>query len=79
MSEGISCYLTAENRWKGGKTPHKFTYTYQDIADLTGLTLSTVRKYARCNSRGLYSKFNPESLESVVNFIGTYLSAKCLV
>lgn len=57
--------LWEQNR---GKKPHKFTYTYQDIALLTGLTLKTVRKYAQL------SKYNPSELKSVVKFIGTYSS-----
>ena len=51
--------LTAENRWKGGRGKARFTYTYTDIARLTGLTYQTVRKYAALG------KYNPSSLESV--------------
>ena len=46
-----------------GKKPTKFKYTYQDIADLKGLTYKTVRKYAQ---RGIY---NPHSLKSVIGFL----------
>jgi hypothetical protein len=46
-----------------GRSPHKFTYTYQDIASTAGLSLQTVWKYARTK------KFDPKSLESVVSFI----------
>lgn len=59
--------LFGDKLWAKGKRPHKFTYTYQDIADLTHHTLSSIRAYA---SR---KKFNPRSLESVVRFIAEKL------
>lgn len=46
-----------------GKKPRKFTYGYQDIANLTGLTYQTVRKYAA------QGKYNPKSLESVYGLV----------
>lgn len=49
--------------WNKGKSPHKFKYTYQDIADITGLSLHTIWKYAQLG------KFDPHSLESVARFI----------
>jgi len=52
-----------------GKKPHKFTYTYMDIARLTGLTLNTVRQYA---SKG---KYDPYNLASTIEFISHKLAS----
>ena len=49
-----------------GKKPHKFKYTYKDIANLTGLELATIWKYAQQN------KFDPNDLESTINFINKH-------
>lgn len=55
--------LLAEHHWNKGKSEHKFTYTYSTIAQLTGLKVGTLRRYA---SQG---KFNPNNLKSVLEFI----------
>jgi len=47
---------------KGG-VPKRFYYTYQDIANLSGLTASTIQKYATTG------RLDPHSLESVVDFL----------
>lgn len=47
-----------------GKQPHKFTYTYNDIAGLTNLSLNTVRAYA---SRKVYDAYDLASVISFVN------------
>ena len=49
-----------------GRHPTKFTYTYNDIAELTGLSLQTVRIYA---SR---RKLDPYDLRSVITFVNSY-------
>lgn len=46
-----------------GKKPHKFTYTYNDISLLTGLSINTIRQYA---SKG---KLKPHTLREVILFI----------
>ncbi|QGH73459.1 MAG: hypothetical protein [Siphoviridae sp. ctvD11] len=48
--------------WRGGRGKTKFTYTYADIAALTGLSIGTLRVY---RSKGL---LDPEDLQSVVDF-----------
>jgi hypothetical protein len=54
--------LNDNTRWKGGQSPHKFTYTYGDIAELLGLTLQTVWTYAKAG------KFDPYSMESIFDY-----------
>ena len=49
-----------------GKKHYKFKYTHEDIASLTGLKMETVRRYA------WLGKFNPDDLESVVDFVNKY-------
>lgn len=56
--------------WVYGKSPHKFTYTYQDISNLTKLAITTLRIYA---SKG---KFNPDNLNSVIEFVNRYNQTK---
>ena len=55
-----------------GKKHKKFTYTYQDIADLTKLKQSTIRRHAQAG------KLNPDSLESVIKYIGKYTDQACV-
>ena len=54
--------LNDKTRWKGGQSPHRFTYTYQDIADLLSLTLQTVWTYAKAG------KFDPYSMKSIFEY-----------
>jgi len=35
--------LTPENRWKKGKSEHKYVYTIREVAELSGKALQTVR------------------------------------
>jgi len=35
--------LTPENRWKKGKSVHKYIYTIRDISNLSGNAIQTVR------------------------------------
>ena len=55
--------MNKEGKWGKGKSLHKNTYTYTDIAKATGLSENTVRIYAY---RGIYS---PGDFMSTVNFI----------
>jgi hypothetical protein len=58
--------ITANGRMCGnGRSSHKFTYTYEDIADICHLRRETIWKYAR-NKR-----FDPTKLASVLDWIGT--------
>lgn len=50
-----------------GKKPTKFKFTYQDLADITRLTVPTLRRYAHLG------KFDPRDLVSVVKFVAPYL------
>lgn len=52
-----------DKRWNKGRQPTKFYFTYQDIADIVGLDVETVRKYSRDGA------FDPNDLKSVVKFI----------
>jgi hypothetical protein len=48
--------------------PARFTFTYQDIADLTGMTVAAVRNAASATKR-VPAELNPRDLASVVRFI----------
>lgn len=48
--------------------PARFTFTYQDIADLTGMTVAAVRNAASATKRGA-AELNPRDLASVVRFV----------
>jgi len=54
------------NKFGQGKKEHKFTYTYKDISNLTGLKISTLRFYV------YKRKFNPRLLKEVISFIKRY-------
>jgi len=54
-----------EYRWRHGKQDQKFKYTYKDIARLTNLTVETLHVYVS------QKKFDPHSLESVINFVNS--------
>lgn len=43
----------------------RLKFTLRDVADVSGLSLETVRRYGR----GVDRRFNPRSLESVVRFV----------
>jgi hypothetical protein len=49
-----------------GKKSRKFKFTYEDIANLIGLQMETVRRYA------WEGKFNPRKLSSLVDFVNKY-------
>lgn len=53
--------------WNKGKSPHKFSFTYKDIAVLTGLSIHTIRIYA---SKHI---FNPNDLLSLYKFASPYI------
>ena len=53
-----------------GKKIKKFSFTLKDVALLSGLSYATTRKYAA------QGKFNPESFESVVEFVVERLGLK---
>ena len=55
------------NRFGQGKSEHKFTYTYSDIARLTKLTKNTIKLYV------YQKKFDPNDLLSVIQFIVKYI------
>lgn len=52
--------LTDENRWRGGRIPTRFAYTYADYARLYGVTTETVRNWVSIG------KFDPADLRSVL-------------
>jgi hypothetical protein len=35
--------ITDKNRWRGGKSYHKYCYTVKDIAEITGRAEGTIR------------------------------------
>lgn len=47
-------------RWRGGRGPLRFSYTYQDFARLYGVTPETIRNWVSAG------KLDPEDLRSVV-------------
>jgi hypothetical protein len=51
-----------DERWQKGRGKRRFSYTYQDLARLLGMTEEAVRQAAH---RG---KFDPADLRSVVAF-----------
>lgn len=52
-----------DNQWEYGKSPHKFFYTYNDIAKVSKLSYNTIKQYASQN------RFKPEDLESIIQFV----------
>ncbi len=55
-----------------GRSPKKFFYSYEDIAQLTGTSVQAARKHAQ---RG---NFNPNSLLSILEFVRDKLSVSPL-
>lgn len=53
-----------------GRSPTKFSYTFEDVARLTGLSIAAARKHAQ---RG---NFDPNSLSSVLEFVRDRLQVK---
>jgi uncharacterized protein YjcR len=53
----------AKKRFGKGRSPTRFSFTYEDIADAYGCSVAAVRKHAQ---RG---KFDPSDLVSVLEFI----------
>ena len=60
-------YMDANIRWTKGRGATKFSFTYEDLAQITGLNINTLRQYA-WNKR-----FDPKNLSSVVLFLAPYL------
>lgn len=52
------------------KTPKKFTFTFEDISRITGLSVGNLRVMV---SRKL---FNPKDLQSVVHFVASQWHTK---
>lgn len=50
-----------------GRSPRKFSYTYEDLASVFGLTVEAARKHAQ---RGNY---DPEDLISILEFLNRRL------
>lgn len=56
--------MATDNKGFGrGRSPSKFSFTYEDYAGLTGLSTEAVRKHAQ---RG---NFDPNDLISVLEFV----------
>ncbi len=55
--------LNQDNHWNKGRSYKKFNYTYQDIAEVLGISVSRVRHLI---SEG---KLNP-TLKGIVEYIG---------
>lgn len=51
-----------------GRSPTRFSYTYEDVAQAMGCSIAAARKHAQ---RG---HFNPQDLMSVLEFIQTKLT-----
>jgi hypothetical protein len=61
--------MTAKKKGFGqGRSPTKFSFTYEDFAQAMGCSIEAARKHAQ---RGNY---NPKDLMSVLEFIQTKLS-----
>jgi hypothetical protein len=55
--------ITDQNRWKHGKSYHKYHYTLKDIVRITGRAIGTIRN-------DIYNKkLDPDDLESVAEYI----------
>lgn len=61
LKPGANPREALENHRERG--PKRFNYTWSDLADVTGLAVRTLQQYA---SQG---KFDPESLQSVVDYV----------
>lgn len=53
-----------------GRYPSKFSFTYQDFSEATGLTLGAIKKHAQ---RG---NFDPKDLISILEFISKQIEKK---
>jgi hypothetical protein len=52
-----------------GRSPTKFSFTYEDYAEMLGCSIEAVRKHAQ---RG---NFDPDNLVSVLEFVQTRLKS----
>lgn len=60
--------ITNETRWTNGRGNTKFYFTYEDLADITGLKPSTIRQYV------WKKELDPKNIKSVAAFLMPYLS-----
>jgi cell division protein FtsB len=56
--------ITEKNRWRGGKSYHKYCYTVQDIAAITERAIGTIRNDMS------KKKLIMDDLRSVAEYIG---------
>lgn len=61
-----------KSKFGGGRSPTKFSFTYEDIADVYGCSVAAVRKHAQ---RG---KFDPHDLVSILEFVQRRLTDESL-
>ena len=52
--------IPEESRWRGGRGPIRWSYTYKDLARLYGVTVQTIRKWVSAG------KVKPGDLRSVM-------------
>jgi len=52
--------IPEQDRWRGGRGPIRFSYTYRDLARLYGVTVQTIRKWVSAG------KVKPGDLRSVL-------------
>jgi len=65
--------MTGERKGFGkGRSPKRFSFTYEDIADAYGCSVAAIRKHAQ---RG---KFDPHDLVSILEFVQQRLAGDSL-
>lgn len=56
---------TIPDPWRGGRKPRRFAFTYEDLARLFGVKVSTVIQWA-ANRTKRPRRFDPSDLRSII-------------
>lgn len=59
--------MNANFRWTKGRGNTKFFYTYEQLAQITGLSVTTIRQYV------WKKRLDPKDLVSIVRFLQPYI------
>lgn len=55
--------IPEQDRWRGGRGPIRFSYTYEDLADLFDVSIETIRHWASKHTDKQTGKVSPARLD----------------